>query len=350
MNNLYWLLAALLLMLISFRLYLRITDQHVHFHWQNTSDEKHPEPLWREGRCWFYLSYNDDNKHHKWYPPPTIHPWWHLFHKSSIEFKVYMAADEHDLGFFFGFLFGSAGLTISGLSFFRWLFSNVTRMGFGYDTGFDFDPWRGHLTFYLAYNDMASGPGLRVQVPRWYRRLLLRLGRPRKKVRRLLRPTDPLPSGIHFWRAANWSRDYSTGGGVHLSFDFDRMIRGSYEREVENIGEPLVREIPIEPDNTLDLHYFATFQRQKEIRWRGHFPWRKRIAYYWEFDSKAPPMHAGKGENSYDQDDDGIFGAGLGSEALEDAITEYVEKVNRDRKKYGMPDAISEAQQKSMRL
>lgn len=51
-------------------------------------------------------------------------------------------------------------------------------------------------------------------------------------------------------------------------------------------------------------------------------------------------MHQGKGENSYDQDDDGIFGMGVPGTTLEEAIKGYQDAVSRDRKRYGMPDSL----------
>jgi hypothetical protein len=48
---------------------------------------------------------------------------------------------------------------------------------------------------------------------------------------------------------------------------------------------------------------------------------------------------AGKGENSYDCDDDGLFGYSVEGESLEKAIAHGIESVLKSRRRYGMPTA-----------
>lgn len=367
MINLYTLLAAIFLIIVPFRLYLLFTDQHVHFHYQNTSNEKKPEPTWRNGRCWWSLYYNDANKGHRYYPGPGLNLSWYLWKLSPIGFGVDQAGDEFDIKFDIAFLFGRIWITLEGTRFFRWLYKRVYRMGWGYST--DIALHLGYLgqwefVTHFLYNDMASGPGLRIKLPKWKwlynreRRRILRM-RWSRDAKRLNLMTlrnrfreghiqiDPLPNGIHFW----WAVDYikgsmPTGGGWRLSIDFDRIIRGSYEREERQIeGTILNVEVPIEPDNSLGLRYLGTFTRMEETRWRSHWPWnKKKSTQYWKIEFKNPPMHAGKGENSWDLDDDGIMGCSALVETLQEAIKDYQERVYRDRKKYGMPDVIYKAQ------
>lgn len=361
MNNIYWILAGILVLVIAFRLYLLATGQYI---WTHTikDDKKH---LWREGRHYFHLGYRDETRSYKYYPSPRVHVWWYLFHLSPIGIKLYYAGDEFDVQVYLSFLVGRVGFEIGGTAFLRWLLKRLYRMGWGYGAGAELsflDRTLPSLTFYWHYNDMASGPSPRIRVPAWkwlydYKRRRI-LGRRWKRHEKLLNlrvlrndrkrgylEIDPLPRGVHLWPSVDYMRDsMPTGGGWRFSIDFDYIILGSYERDVETIGEPVVMDIPIEPDNRLGLRYSARFQRYREIRWRGHFPWRKRIQLLWEVESDNPPLHSGKGENSWDQDDDGIFGCSVIADTIEGAVAEYVAKCHRDRKRYGLPGVIYQLQ------
>jgi len=361
MINLYTLLVAIFLLVVPFRIYLLLTDQHVYFHWQNTSDGK--LPLWRDGRCWWRLSYNDENRHHNYYPSPGINLSWYLWKLSPVSLEFTQAGDDEDIRIGIGFLVGRIWVTLEGTRFFRWLYKNVYRMGWGYETEIALHlGYLGQYEFiiHFLYNDMSSGPSLKIRVPKWkwlYNRQRRNVIRRRweRNVKllhlRTLRERDyleidPLPNGVHFW----WAVDYingsmPTGGGWRLSIDFDRIIRGSYEREEHQLeGMILNVEVPIEPDNSLGLHYFGSFTRTEEARWRSHWPWnRKKITQYWEVEFKNPPLRAGKGENSWDLDDDGIFGCAVEGETLEEAVAAYREKCLRDRERYGMPNVIDRA-------
>lgn len=50
------------------------------------------------------------------------------------------------------------------------------------------------------------------------------------------------------------------------------------------------------------------------------------------------PSHAGKGENSYDLDDDALFSITLHAETPAEAVKRTADSILRDRKKYGAPD------------
>lgn len=357
MINLYWFLAALFVLVGAFRVYLTVTDQHVYFHWQNTSDGK--LPLWRDGRCWWRLSYNNEHKHHKYYPSPGINLSWYLWKLNPISLEFTQAAEETDIRIGIGFLIGRVWITLEGTRFFRWLYKDVYRMGWGYETEIALHlGYLGQYEFiiHFLYNDMSSGPSPRIHVPKWKwlynhkRRVILfkrRWERSAKLINlRHLRESskltiDPLPSWFHFWMAHDFMKSMPTGGGWRLGIDFDRMIMGSYEREERQLeGSFLNVEVPIEPDNSLGLHYYGKFTRMEEVRWRGHFPWRKKVAQYWDIDFRNPPLHSGKGDNSWDQDDDGIFGCSSSAETLEGAIADYQAKCARDRERYGMPNVL----------
>jgi hypothetical protein len=82
------------------------------------------------------------------------------------------------------------------------------------------------------------------------------------------------------------------------------------------------------------------FMAEKHTRWRSHFPWFKKEHCYIEIKVDDPPLHAGKGENSWDMDDDGIFSMGVDGTTLEHGIAGYQKAVYRDRQKYGLPNGI----------
>jgi len=316
----YWLLAALLLIVVAFRLYLWRTDQHVYFHYQNTSDKDRPEPTWRNGRCWWMLSPNDENKHTR-YPRPTLHPWWHLFHRSSsadVSFRI--ASEEEDLAFHLAIPWlATLGLTFSELPFLYRLFRGV-RQGFGYETGIR---WSDGSLYVHVIHCNAWGSST---VHRWW-----------------------IPGWIHVWKGTGY-KEYP-GVGFYVTFLFDNLILGSREYEkVELWPVPVIAEIQIEPDNSLGFRYFGTFMGERHSWWRKHFPWFKQTHHYVDIRCENPPLHSGKGENSYDQDDDGIFGMGVPGTTIDEAIAGYQEAVKRDRQKYGMPGDIHEAQKRSLEL
>lgn len=53
-------------------------------------------------------------------------------------------------------------------------------------------------------------------------------------------------------------------------------------------------------------------------------------------DVEHPPAFAGKGENSWDCDDDGIFGCGSEATTPAPAVGDYIKAVLRDRERYGV--------------
>lgn len=300
----FYIALFVVLFVIGIRLYLYYADQHIHFHSQNLSREGHPQPTWRHGRCWWWLASNDDKKYRQ---GMGAHAEWSFFGFESFALTISILDDEgEDIQFHIGIPYlTSLWLSLDRLPFlekipYKW------RRNFGYETGVKVHG--GTLWLDLLYAEMWGAHRLRL---RW------------------------LPT----WISVHYSSGYKEymGIGFYLSFDFDHLIFGSRHRDVEKIGDPIIKEIPIEPDNTMGFHYYATFQREAETRWRSHFPWRKTRTLYWEIETNNPPLHAGKGENSYDQDDDGIFGTSAFVETVEEAIAKYQKSVYRDRRKYGMP-------------
>lgn len=302
-----WIICALAIW-IGFLIYLTMTDQRVHYHDQNLTDGR--LPMWRHGRCWWYITPRDENKYRH---GPGAHAEWSILpHDSGATLDITVLGDEGEdielhikIPYLISLWFTLERLPLLDRIPYKW------RRTYGYETSIK---WHSGTLWLHVFHTDAWGSGTAANwLPRW----------------------------IHVWRSVGY-KEYR-GVGFYISFDFDRLILGSRERTEENIGEPIIMEIPIEPDNQLGLRYYATFQRQVETRWRSHLPWRKRVAEYWEISTDNPPMHAGKGENSWDQDDDGIMGCSVAADTVEDAVRQYVEKCQRDREKYGLPDAVDRA-------
>jgi hypothetical protein len=87
--------------------------------------------------------------------------------------------------------------------------------------------------------------------------------------------------------------------------------------------------------------YKATATTEEWIRGR-RFWFKRRSSSVWLEIPKGIP-HAGKGENSWDCGDDGLFG--IGGDTVEDAIGRAVASVLRDRRRYGhaSPEAVQKA-------
>lgn len=90
-----------------------------------------------------------------------------------------------------------------------------------------------------------------------------------------------------------------------------------------------------------DRDYTATLTHEdcvwKRPRW---FATKKHFIDIQFTDKCPPPQFAGKGENDWDQGDDGIWGTSIATDEPSVAIHEYLAKVLERRKRYGMPDSL----------
>jgi hypothetical protein len=70
---------------------------------------------------------------------------------------------------------------------------------------------------------------------------------------------------------------------------------------------------------------------------RARWPWAygKSVSSY--IDVPHPPQFAGKGENSWDCDDDGIYGMGSRETSPAAVVGDYIKRVLESRERYGMP-------------
>lgn len=105
--------------------------------------------------------------------------------------------------------------------------------------------------------------------------------------------------------------------------------RASYCQEVVNKKPVAV---------SLDGKVFeAHWRLERHWRERPRWPWRYGVRYASWLEVKDPPRFAGKGENSWDCDDDAIYGMGSSELTAAGAIGEYVKAVLKNRERYGMP-------------
>jgi hypothetical protein len=90
--------------------------------------------------------------------------------------------------------------------------------------------------------------------------------------------------------------------------------------------------------------YLGTWELTRETWKRPRWPFRSHERVGSWIEVPHPPAFAGKGENSYDCGDDGIFGCGSGSITPAGAVGDYIMRVMKARERYGPasdPDAFS---------
>jgi hypothetical protein len=98
--------------------------------------------------------------------------------------------------------------------------------------------------------------------------------------------------------------------------------------------------VPIEMDGTV---YWAEAQRYDDVRKRKRRPANVTRYVGLEFNppDTSPPQFAGKGENSWDCGDDGIYGCSYETDSFSEAVRRYVAEVEKYRKQYGMPSGLT---------
>lgn len=142
-------------------------------------------------------------------------------------------------------------------------------------------------------------------------------------------------SGCHvhwsFWQPLHeWST--STPKWRQGGFFLEDVLLGSARYSKRLVDDP-VDAIASFPEGSYRLKLQREIATWKRPRW----PWpivRESVDIRLERDG-AIPQFRGKGENSYDCDDDAIFGMGSEGHSYEHAVATYVEAVLRNRRKYG---------------
>ncbi len=133
-------------------------------------------------------------------------------------------------------------------------------------------------------------------------------------------------------RTFPWCRWWRQG-----SFDFRNLLgKQTYRRW--DVGNAIEIQIPM-PEGV-----YAALAQRETARWKRPL-WFAKVRDF--VDVKIPKgiPFAGKGENSWDCGDDGLFGYGVEGHSIEKAIGHGVESVLASRRKYGhaSPEAVAEA-------
>jgi hypothetical protein len=127
------------------------------------------------------------------------------------------------------------------------------------------------------------------------------------------------------WRDPNeWHRGDRRQGGFFL----DTLIKGNYKYSKETLEQQDVL-IPM-PEKSYPAHIEIFESTWRYPRW----PWPKRMVRA-EVEIPGGIPIPGKGENSWDMDDDALFGTTVPVGTVEQAIARVVESVMRDRRRYG---------------
>lgn len=132
------------------------------------------------------------------------------------------------------------------------------------------------------------------------------------------------------WRSADpwWIRG--------VSVDVLDLVLGRAKYRTEELASGILCRVPM-PEGSYAAVAKIERQTWKRPRWFASV----RTSAWLEIPKGIP--HAGKGENSWDCGDDGLFG--IGGDSVEDAIRRAQESVTRDRHRYGTAsdEAVREA-------
>jgi len=269
----------------------------MYWHSQNLSDKKKPLPLWRDGRGWLRIG------------EMTIHPTWYILQKCTTGIGFSYAADDFDLQFHIGIspLF-SFWLSFDRLPFLHPLLRPISA-NYGYDVEFRASDHA--LWFSIFYCDM------------WGTRSIL----------------NWMPKGISFWEGMTY-KEYNWWHGFQFSIHYLDMLLGSKNYASENVGEPVELYVEIEPDTTLlGMSYKVVIQMNHRTWKRPRWPTIEHVISG-EVECIPPIPEPGKGENSWDCEDDALFGGTFSGNNPEEIARAVVRSVMRQRKKYGLPDSI----------
>lgn len=123
-----------------------------------------------------------------------------------------------------------------------------------------------------------------------------------------------------------------------VSINLPDLVLGRTRHRLDIVRERIPIAIPM-PEGVYQAT--ATFERRTWKRPR----WFAKTRFYTAVDVPKGVPFAGKGENSWDCGDDGLFGYSVAGHDLEKAIAHGVETVLKRRRQYGKPsaDAIREA-------
>lgn len=122
--------------------------------------------------------------------------------------------------------------------------------------------------------------------------------------------------------------------GWEIKVKWPPLVRWIFGRE--NVQSRVLDEKPV-TFNFDGREYTGHWKLEEYSRTRQRWPWRYGRSLSSWIDVAKPPMFAGKGENSWDCDDDAIFGMGSSERTCAGAVGEYIKAVLKNRERYGQP-------------
>jgi len=149
-----------------------------------------------------------------------------------------------------------------------------------------------------------------------------------------------IPEGEFYFRIHDWSIWFAPWGKLWehnrkdkwwvrgLVFDIKDFFLGRMNTTHETIRDGIPVEIPM-PEGV----YLGTAKVERYHHKRPRWFMRERLSTWIEVPKGIP--HSGKGENSWDCGDDGIWGTGCEGDDTEKAIETFRNAVLRNRQRYG---------------
>jgi hypothetical protein len=123
------------------------------------------------------------------------------------------------------------------------------------------------------------------------------------------------------------------------SFHLDRLVLGKQQYIKEDLGPPIRTHVQM-----LEGPYPVTVQRQRQRWWRTRWPWWPCRIEHVSYEVECPygiPF-PGKGENSWDCGEDGLWSTACAVETVEDACERFRTTVLDYRRRYGGEQCASE--------
>lgn len=115
--------------------------------------------------------------------------------------------------------------------------------------------------------------------------------------------------------------------GIHFMYNWKEKLYGKWEYKNDVVGTKRI-SIPMPEGN-----YPATVEISNASR--GYKRAKKKLTTEYQIDLDIPIPYQGKGENSYDQGEDGTYSSHMSASSLEDAIQKLVDNSLKYRVKYG---------------
>lgn len=125
--------------------------------------------------------------------------------------------------------------------------------------------------------------------------------------------------------------------GYQIKLRWPRVLDWTLGREQRHEEVLETHEVKVPMDGR---EYPATVKVSRHYSTRARWPWRFRESYGSWIDVPNPPRFAGKGENSYDCGDDGIWGKGSRETQPAAVVGDYIKAVLTSRERYGMPSEM----------